>query len=192
MNKNKAIQSVNEIKELMELSSKFISLSGLSGILVGIYSLVGSWFVLKDPSASLDKVILIALAVFLMSVVTAFLISLYKSRKSGQKLFNKLTYQLIWNFSVPLLAGGLFCLALIVHEYYSLTSCVMLLFYGLALVNVSKFTFSNVGWLGYSFLILGLLDCFFAGNEVLFWAIGFGVFHIVYGVLFYFLYERGK
>ena len=31
MNKDKALESVNEIKELMEKSSKFISISGSSG-----------------------------------------------------------------------------------------------------------------------------------------------------------------
>ena len=43
MNKDKALESVNEIKELMEKSSKFISLSGLAAIMAGIYALVGAY-----------------------------------------------------------------------------------------------------------------------------------------------------
>ena len=210
MDKNKAIQSVNEIKELMERSSKFVSLSGLTGILVGIYSLIGSWLAvralgLQDITTGtyskvlnvttpmrLKVIVILAAGVLVASIITAFAISYYKSRKSKQKLFNKLTYRLIWNFSIPLLTGGLFCMALLYHGHYGLTSSVMLLFYGMTLVNVSKYTFSNIGWLGYTFVVLGLLDCFFEGHGLLFWTLGFGVLHIIYGVLFYFLYERNK
>lgn len=210
MDKIKAIQSVNEIKELMERSSEFVSLSGLTGILVGIYSLAGAWIAVQilglqkithgDYSRALNvttpmrlKIIVsVAAGVLIASIITAFLTSYYKSRKSKQKLFNKLTYRIIWNFSIPLLAGGLFCIALLYHGHYGLTSSVMLLFYGMSLINVSKYTFSNVAWLGYSFVTLGLLDCFFEGHGLFFWTLGFGVFHIIYGVLFYFLYERNK
>ncbi|NDV65260.1 hypothetical protein [Bacteroides sp. 224] len=196
MDKIKAIQSVNEIKELMERSSKFVSLSGLTGILVGLYSLIGAWVAYSSmnvlATTRLYDVVLIALVVLTVSVVTAFLVSYYKSKRSNQKLFNKLTYRIVWNFSIPLLTGGLFCLALLYHQHYGLTSSVMLLFYGLSLVNVSKYTFSNVAWLGYAFLFLGILDAFFEGYGLLFWTLGFGVFHIIYGILFYFLYEKNR
>ncbi|NDV84575.1 hypothetical protein [Bacteroides sp. 51] len=210
MDKTKAIQSVNEIKELMERSSKFVSLSGLTGVLVGAYSLIGSWLAvhilgLQDITTNnysqvlnvttpirLRVIVILATGVLIASIITAFTISYYKARKSKQKLFNKLTYRLIWNFSIPLLTGGLFCIALLYHGHYGLTSSVMLLFYGMTLVNVSKYTFSNIGWLGYAFVVLGLLDCFFEGHGLLFWTLGFGVLHIIYGILFYFLYERNK
>lgn len=208
MDKNKALQSINEIKKLMEQSSKFVSLSGLTGILVGVYSLAGAWFAvhtlgLQDHATNsnsmvlnvttpmrLKVIVLMAAGVLIASVLTAFFISLYKSKKNNQKLFNKLTYRLLWDFSIPLATGGLFCIALLYHGHYGLTSGVMLLFYGMSLINVSKNTFSNVRWLGYSFLVLGILDCFFEGNGLLFWSLGFGFFHIIYGVLFYFLCER--
>lgn len=210
MDRIKAIQSVNEIKELMERSSKFVSLSGLTGILVGVYSLIGAWLVsvmagiplvnqlgngrliVLSQTQIITLISLIAGGVMLASIISTLLIAYYKSSKSNQKLFNKLTYRLIWNFGLPLMVGGIFCIALLYNGSYGLTSSVMLLFYGLSLVNVSKYTFSNVGWLGYAFLALGLVDAFFEGNALLFWTIGFGGFHIIYGVLFYFLYEKDK
>lgn len=194
MDRNKAIDSLNEIKELMERSTKFVSLSGSTGILVGIYALVGAWFTYNTLQAGtrLETVVAIALLVLALSLLTAFAVYYLKVRNSGQKLFNKMFFRVMWNFSVPLLTGGLFCLALLIHGYYGLTSSVMLLFYGLTLVHISKYTFSNVCWLGYAFLLLGLFDCFFEGNGLLCWAIGFGLFHIIYGVLFYFLYEKRK
>lgn len=210
MDKIKALQSVNEIKELMERSSKFVSLSGLTGILVGSYSLVGAYIANQilistnphvketipilgmDISIQVKQMILLALCILTASIVSAILISYYKAKKRGQKVFNKLVYRIIWSFAVPLITGGLFCIALLHHHHYGLTSSVMLLFYGLALINVSKYTFSNAAYLGYCFLTLGIIDCFMEKHAILFWAIGFGIFHILYGILFYLQYERKK
>lgn len=194
MNKDKALESVNEIKELMEKSSKFVSLSGMTAVMAGAYSLVGAYVVAQvfNSEASLAEMIVVASLVLVTSVVTACILSCYKTRKTGQKIFSRLTYRTLWNFSLPLLVGGLFCIALLVHKNYGVISSVMLLFYGLSLVNVSKFTYSNVAWLGYAFLFLGIVDCFFEGYALMFWTIGFGGFHILYGILFYLQYERSK
>lgn len=192
MNKDKALESVNEIKELMEKSSKFVSLSGITAVLAGVYALVGAYVVgnLLNSGNNREEIVMTASLVLIVSAITACVLSWYKARKTGQKLFSKLTYRIAWNLAFPMLAGGLFCIALLLHENYELISSVMLLFYGLSLVNVSKYTYSNVAWLGYVFVCLGIVDSFFEGYELLFWTIGFGGFHILYGVLFYLQYER--
>ena len=95
-------------------------------------------------------------------------------------------YRALWNFSLPMLTGGALCISLLLHGYYDILSSVMLLFYGLTLVNVSKFTYANIAWLGYAFICLGVIDSFWEGHALLFWTIGFGGFHILYGILFYF------
>ena len=194
MDKNKALESVNELKELMEKSSKFVSLSGMTAVLAGTYALAGAFAVgnLLGSDSSQEEWIAVASLVLVASIITACILSWYKAKKTGQKLFSKLTYRIAWNFALPLLTGGLFCTALLLHGNYGLLSSVMLLFYGLSLVNVSKFTYSNVAWLGYAFLCLGILNCFLEGHDLLFWTIGFGGFHILYGVLFYLQYERNK
>ena len=194
MDKNKALESVNEIKELMEKSSRFVSLSGMTAVLAGIYSLIGSYLAVGTLSsgASHVELIVIASVVLVAAAITAYILSWYKAKKTGQKFFSKITYRIAWNFSLPLLVGGLFCIALLMDKDYGLISSVMLLFYGLSLVNASKFTYSNLGWLGYSFLCMGIIDCFFEGHALMFWTIGFGGFHILYGVLFYLQYERKK
>lgn len=194
MDKNKALESVNEIKELMEKSSKFVSLSGMTAVLAGTYSCVGAYIVARvlNSEGSLAMKILIASLILAASVATACILSWYKAKQTGTKLFSRLTYRTAWNFSLPLLVGGLFCIALILHKNYGMISSVMLLFYGLSLVNVSKFTYSTVAWLGYAFLILGVIDCFFDGHALMFWTIGFGGFHILYGILFYLQYERSR
>ena len=178
MDRNKAIESVNEIKELMERSSKFVSLSGMTAVLAGVYALAGAYVAgqLLRSEDNREGLIMVASLVLIVSIVTACILSWYKAKKMQQKL----------------LTGGLFCIALLLHEHYGLVSSVMLLFYGLSLVNVSKFTYSNVAWLGYAFLCLGIADCFFEGHGLMFWTIGFGGFHILYGMLFYLQYERRK
>jgi len=187
MDRNKAI-------ELMERSSKFVSLSGMTAVLAGVYALAGAYVAgqLLRSEDNREGLIMVASLVLIVSIVTACILSWYKAKKMQQKLFSKLTYRIAWNFSLPLLTGGLFCIALLLHEHYGLVSSVMLLFYGLSLVNVSKFTYSNVAWLGYAFLCLGTADCFFEGHGLMFWTIGFGGFHILYGMLFYLQYERRK
>ena len=89
-----------------------------------------------------------------------------------------------------MLTDGAFSISLLLHGYYDILSSVMLLFYGLTLVNVSKFTYANIAWLGYAFICLGVIDSFWEGHALLFWTIGFGGFHILYGILFYLHYER--
>ena len=198
MNKDKALESVNEIKELMEKSSKFISLSGLAAIMAGIYALVGAYIATQviTPGThlivALELMAIIASLVLVAAAVTACILSYYKSKKTGQKFFSRLTYRALWNFSLPMLTGGVLCISILMHEYYDILASVMLLFYGLALVNVSKFTYSSIIWLGYAFICLGVVDCFWEGHSLLFWTIGFGGFHILYGILFYLHYERKR
>lgn len=198
MNKDKALESVNEIKELMEKSSKFISISGLAAIMAGVYALAGTYIAtcLVTPDTTLivalKLMIMVAILVLAAAAVTAGILSYNKSKKLRQKFFSKLTYRALWNFSLPMLAGGIVCISILMHEYYDILASVMLLFYGLALVNTSKFTYSSVAWLGYAFICLGAVDCFWAGHSLLFWTIGFGGFHILYGILFYLHYERKK
>ena len=198
MNKDKALESVNEIKELMEKSSKFISISGLAAIMAGVYALAGTYIatclVTLDTTliVALKLMIMVAILVLAAAAVTAGILSYNKSKKLRQKFFSKLTYRALWNFSLPMLTGGIVCISILMHEYYDILASVMLLFYGLALVNASKFTYSSVAWLGYAFLCLGIADCFFEGHGLMFWTIGFGGFHILYGMLFYLQYERRK
>ena len=198
MDKDKALESVFEIKELMEKSSKFISVSGIAAILAGIYALAGAYIatqvITSDMylSDTLKLMAIIAMTVLAAAAVTAGILSYCKSQKTGQKFFSRLTYRALWNFSFPMLTGGVLCISILMHEYYDILASVMLLFYGLALVNVSKFTYSSIVWLGYAFICLGVVDCFWEGHSLLFWTIGFGGFHILYGILFYLHYERKR
>jgi len=63
-----------------------------------------------------------------------------------------------------------------------------LIFYGLALVNASKYTLSEIRSFGIAEIVLGLIAMAFIGYGLLFWAIGFGLLHIIYGIIMHVRY----
>lgn len=203
------LEALQDIRKMMKDSSKFLSLSGLSGVFAGVYALIGAWaghilikgFILSPPDAYNDsylpyyhllfKLILTCGAVLGLSIVTALLLSGRKAKRNNQKLFDHTSKKVLWNMLVPLTAGGFFCLSLLFHgDMIVLVSPVMLLFYGMALINASKYTMSDIKYLGYLEITLGIAASFFLGYGLLFWALGFGVLHIIYGSIMWFKYDR--
>ena len=191
---------------MMHKSSRFISLSGLSGILAGVYSLIGAYFAHKiisnirseEYSAkrfllaydASEKLIVIAIIVILLSIITGIFLSHRKSKKSGEKIWDLTSKRLVFNFLIPLITGGLFCIILIQNGFIGLIAPTTLIFYGLACVNASKYTLGDVRYLGFANILIGLIATQFIGYGLFFWALGFGVFHIFYGVLMYLKYDR--
>lgn len=203
---NESINPLNDLKEIrsiMEKSSRFISLSGLSGIFAGIFALIGAaaayWYLDKKYWSSYKFIDVKDLYLFfftdtILVVILALASGLYftikQAKRKGQKIWDKTSQRLLINTAIPLVAGGIFCLALLYHGEIYLIAPSMLIFYGLALINGSKFTLTDIRYLGLVEVALGLLSCFYIGYGLLFWVIGFGIMHIVYGTVMYFRYER--
>lgn len=210
METNKYLNDITEIKNIMNRSSRFISLSGLSGVLAGIYALIGAVFAymkLKDSSVTnyenfsgrtsslsgstvISDLTLIAIAVLAAAIITGFIMTLKKSKKSGEKIWDSTSKRLVFNFAIPLVVGGLFCLVLMQQGMAGLVAPATLIFYGLACVNASKYTMGDVRYMGIAFIIIGLISTQFIGYGLYFWALGFGVCHILYGSLMYYKYDR--
>ena len=127
-----------------------------------------------------------------LSIVTAYLFSAYKARRNGETLVNATSKRALYNFALPLLTGGILCILLLENGHYGLLAPMTLIFYGLACVNVSKYTFGDVHYLGITEIVLGLFAVQFSGYGLLFWIIGFGVCHILYGSIMHFKYERNR
>ncbi|MFK8005137.1 MAG: hypothetical protein AB8H03_02150 [Saprospiraceae bacterium] len=211
--RNEQLEHLSEIRSLMERSSRFISLSGLSGVAAGIFALIGAAavYVYFDISpfdehlvyyadvAAAEKrwgmdyltfFFLDAALVFIFAVAGGIFFTTRKAKQKGQKIWDKLTQKLLLNLLIPLVTGGIFCLALMKHGEFGLVAPATLVFYGLALVNGGKYTLSDIHYLGLSEIALGLIALFYIGYGLEFWAIGFGVLHIIYGTIMYFKYER--
>jgi len=128
--------------------------------------------------------VVIGVVVLVASVLTAFILTKKKSKRLGLKMWDRVAQKMFINFMTPLVAGGLLCLILLFkYSLVGFIAPITLLFYGLALINASKYTFDELRFLGYSEIVLGLLAMYFIGYGLLFWAIGFGVLHIIYGVI---------
>ncbi|HKP32902.1 MAG TPA: hypothetical protein VJT83_09250 [Chitinophagaceae bacterium] len=209
--KNQQIETtLHDIKSIMERSSRFISLSGWSGISAGICALAGAWYtstkvecwkrgdcqfnrLVDDYGVDLSSTLLrIGVVTFVAALVFSFLFTWIRSAKNNVPIWGHTARRLMINVMIPLIVGGLFIYRMMQLEYYSLIAPACLLFYGLALVNASKYTLGEVRYLGYGQLILGILNLWLTGYGLYFWAAGFGVLHIIYGFVMWWKYEKNK
>ncbi len=210
-----SLEDLQHIKKMMERSSRFISLSGLSGISAGICALIGAWvahpyvfgqkdFLINEPVAMVQaiagdySIILntylfwIAAATFIAAFVSAFFFTWVKSKKEGIPMWGSTSKRLIINVSIPVLVGGLFLFRMLHYGTFGLVAPGCLIFYGLGLINASKYTLDEIRYLGYVQIVLGIINLWFVGYGLYFWAMGFGVMHIVYGTYMWMKYERNK
>lgn len=206
---NAQLNDLAAIRSLMDKSSRFISLSGFSGIFVGIYALIGAGiayfkFGYRDdlgfynertahsfePNKLFPFIIADATIVLILSLITAWYFTNRRAKKNNVKLFNKPGLKLISNLFIPLVTGGLFCLILLSQHLLFLIAPSMLIFYGLALINGSKFTLDEIRYLGFMEIALGLIAAANPKFGLLSWCIGFGILHILYGAFMWNKYER--
>ncbi|WP_352422009.1 hypothetical protein [Proteiniphilum sp.] len=205
MKDNEAFEAVREIRVMMEKSSRFLSFSGTSATLIGAYALAGAFVghsiissvryvpdVYSVPMwiGILPDIALVAAIVFVLSLSTILFFSFRKAKKMNYSFSSGPAYRTFLNFFLPLTVGGIFSVALLVAGNIGVIAPVMLLFYGLSLINASKYTYGSIFWLGCGELVLGLICAFFPGRGLLLWAMGFGILHIIYGIYFYFCVER--
>jgi hypothetical protein len=209
MEDSKSFKDLQEIKNLMERSSRFLSLSGLSGVSAGIVAILGAFalywmldfgqvmykeqlYILGSLTRNnyVGTLLLVASLTFIIALGSALYFSYRKAKKNHLKLWNNTTKRLLVHLFIPLIAGGFFTLILIFRSDITLVASAMLTFYGLALVNAGKYTFGEIHYLGILEIILGLLAGIFTSFGLIFWTIGFGILHIVYGLIMYIRYER--
>jgi hypothetical protein len=191
------LEALRDIRKMMKDSSKFLSLSGLSGIIAGIYALAGVYIVNQliksHPDDGYNLVLsisMISATVLLLAISTAYFLSARKAKKLNQRMFDHTSKKVFWSMAVPLAAGGIFCLSLLYHQLPLMVPSAMLLFYGLALLNGSKYTMSEIKYLGVLQVGVGLVASFIPQQGLLLWAVGFGVLHIIYGSIVWSKYER--
>lgn len=195
------LKDIQDIKQMMSKSSQFISLSGLAGVLAGVYALVGAFIVnqlinnhaaryITLESRTFKLIVLTAVIVLIASIISAYILTLKKARKQNETVWNSSSKRLLINFSIPLFTGGILILLLLKNGTYGLIAPMTLIFYGLACVNASKYTFRDIRYLGISEIILGLFAVQFSGYVLYFWILGFGICHILYGAIMYFKYEK--
>jgi hypothetical protein len=197
------LQALTEIRSIMERSTKFLSLSGLSGIFAGTVALIGAGIaycfvtdVSKSYEIGTDEIFTfffqLALGVLALALVGGYYFTFRKAKHNNQQVWDASSKRLLINLLIPLTAGGMFCLVLLIKGFAVLVAPATLVFYGLALVSASKYTLDDIKYLGFCQIVLGLLALMLLSmiSSILIWAIGFGVLYIVYGCIMYNKYDR--
>jgi hypothetical protein len=209
-NKEEHLDTLTEIRSLMERSSRCLSLSGMSGISAGIIAIMGAVAVSLYHGTSIFSsawertysgetlvnrdttffYIAVAAIVLVLAVSFSVFFTVRKAKKNNLNVWDNTTKRLLTSLLIPLGTGGVFCLILLFDWYTALIAPSMLIFYGLALINASKYAIGNAEYLGGVEIILGLTALLLPGYGLLFWVIGFGLFHIIYGVYMYLKFEK--
>ncbi len=194
--------ALEEIRSMMQKSSRFLSLSGWSGLWAGIVALVSAFvaaelmgktdgynMVVHNDTDLICHLVLLAIGTFVFALIGGIYFTYQKNKKSKNAIWDSTTRKMLVNLFIPLFAGGIFCLAFIQNQDWQYISGTTLIFYGLALVNASKYTLTDIKYLGVLEIVLGLICLFLPGFGLYFWAIGFGVLHILYGIIMWRKYE---
>jgi hypothetical protein len=198
-------QDITEIRNMMHRSAKFLSISGWSGIMAGIYAIISAYIgynllnintlittnginVLSDEE--IYYLILLALGTLVLAIGTAIYLSNKRAQKIGEKIWNPTSKRLIIQMAVPLLSGGLFMIFLLLSGNTALLIPLSLVFYGIAIFQAGQFSFREIKILGLLQITLGLISFIHLEYSLLYWAFGFGVLHIIYGLVVHLKYQR--
>jgi len=196
-----SLQALQDIRSMMEKSARFLSLSGWSGVWAGCTAVAGSviaynWMHQGMPggdesyNARVCKFVSLAAVVFVVALLGGFYFTWRKARQQGGSVWNAASRRMVVQIAIPLLAGGIFALQFLMNDHIQYIAPACLAFYGLALINGSKYTLSDIKYLGLCEVVLGCVCLFFPGNSLAFWCVGFGVLHILYGIIMWNKYDK--
>ena len=208
-NKPDYSDDIKTIKKIIDESSRFLSLSVLSGLFAGFLAIlagcIAQFGILRSKSfffnenlSSLSvpeitslkiKLITDALLVLLLALAGSLYFSYRKAHRKGQKIWTPVSRRLLLSLIIPLIAGAFFIMIFYLESQWQLIVPAMLIFYGLALIGAGKFTYSEVFYLGLAELLTGFSAAIFKGSAIFFWILGFGFFNLAYGLIMYRKYE---
>lgn len=204
----RSLEAIQDIKKMMERSSRFISLSGLSGVSAGIFALIGAFIAYKWIADYYDRyemrqeynavdfrylkweLVGLAMIILAAALLSAFYFTWRKAKRNKLPIWDHTSRKMIVNLFIPLLTGGIFVFGLLHYNEWRFIAPVCLIFYGLALVNASKYTLSDIRYVGIIEIVLGLVNMWWIGYGLEFWAAGFGILHVIYGSLMWWKYDR--
>jgi hypothetical protein len=187
------LEALSGIRNLMERSSRYLPLSGKAGVAIGVLSIlcsliVDAYFSINEDN--LKPLFLLFGTLFVICLVIEILMAERNSRKKGVPAWDAIAKRFLINLFLPMVVGGIYCFALIRQQQLEMVLPATLVFYGLALINASRYTIEDTRYLGMAELLLGLASSFLPQYGLLAWGIGFGVLHVLYGVIIYFKYEK--
>ncbi|MBL7718719.1 MAG: hypothetical protein JNL72_07780 [Flavipsychrobacter sp.] len=197
--KQSSLETLREIHTIMDRSARFISLSGWSGVWAGAAALAGAavaygWITegAGYTATNYQPYVWLALGVLAVALVGGYFFTARKAKADGRPMWNNATRQLVLQMAIPLAAGGLFSLVFLAKNDVEYVAPACLVFYGLALINGSKYTLSDIKYLGVLQVFLGATNLLMPGWGLYFWATGFGGLHILYGIFMWNKYDNRR
>jgi hypothetical protein len=199
------LRDIAAIRSIMERSTKFLSLSGISGIAAGIVALGGAWFarqvlagrhleldstVTDIPSVALNSLMVVGIGTLALGIAVTWFFSRKVMSRKGDREDPQVAHYLLMSLAVPVTVGALMTILLLHHGVLWLLAPSMLLFYGLGLFSAGTFTFGEVRTVGILQILLGLAAAALPAYGLYLWAAGFGLVHIAYGILFFRKYRQ--
>jgi hypothetical protein len=187
------LEALSGIRNLMERSSRYLPLSGKAGVAIGVLAVLctliaNAYFSIRQDH--LKQLVFLFGALFIVCMVIEILMAERNAKQKGVPAWDAIAQRFLINLFIPMLVGGIYCFALIQQQLLVLVLPATLIFYGLALINSSRYTIEDIRYLGFAELILGLVASFIPEYGLLAWGIGFGLLHVLYGVIIYFKYEK--
>jgi len=194
MNREEIIKNIDYIKGIVESSNRYTNVSGLAGILSGVLALTGciiSYYLLDSFNLTApliqSKLLLLGilwLIIFTGAVVLQVVFTVYKAHKIGVQPWTKLSHQIVFALLPGLLAGAILTLYLVKYNQPVFIPGVWILLYGVGIAASGIFSIIAVRLLGWAFILTSTLPLFvYPECGLIFMALTFGVYHIIYGLV---------
>ncbi len=202
---DEAREHLRVIRQTMERSTKYSTLSGLSGVLIGLVAIVGVWLTSRltpptpiDVSSSLPipydvlnsqqsyrwDIGLIWCAVLALAVTIDFVANKRRAARVGKTVMSPIGGHIILAALPAFFGGAVLTYFLLQHNLAFSVWGVWMLCYGLAICAVGLFSVKPVSVLGGAFVLAGAVTLLLpAGAQLPMMALTFGGFHIGYGIL---------
>jgi len=208
MEHQKHLENLSELKSILSKNTRFLSFSGLSGVIAGITALAGEYLFYNLYLATFSSssnyadvrnladmklfysALLIALSIIGISVIVGVILARKKIRMQGSTVNRDLLKNTLIHILVPILVGGAICFVASFTDHFIYIPAFLLIFYGLGLFNGSRFSFDDLKIVGLVFMGLGLITYAYPNLSMWTWGLGFGVGHILYGLRVYFVHDR--
>ena len=180
----------------MEQGKSYFSLKSLSGILIGIYGLATVYLIDKLTSGEGSGIEMvsqlpilflqigitaIAVVFIIISLFTLWIRAKRRAKSEGKKLWNTSNKKIRLQTLITLLVLIVVIIVIANQGYYSLVTPISLFFYGLFLLNLSRFSSKGLVFLSIGEVLLGVAAYMIYDKEIFFLALGFGLLPIIYG-----------
>ncbi|MBV9852886.1 MAG: hypothetical protein JO250_24770 [Armatimonadetes bacterium] len=182
---DEARENLRVIRQVMERSTKYSTLSGLSGVLIGLTAIAGVLATrhVRDIYAHPLRLALIWLVVLALAVAIDFARNKRRAAQVGKRVVSPLGAHILIAALPAFFAGAVLTAFFALHHLLFYVWGVWMLCYGLAICAVGLFSVRPVSYLGAAFVLAGAVTLFLSVPYHLYMmALTFGGFHIAYGL----------